>query len=478
MKKILTVILIIVLALTFVACEIQTENSGATIPAAPSSEEDPALSGEGEGGATDEGATDADAESGFDPADGGGSYPYSHKVLDGISGGYSGGISSRIPSGGIAVDVVSGDPKGGENQNYQAGQITAKARTDNDHYEEWVALFAEATDNDPAGKFSVYKDGIWAFDTSMRVTVRVTQGGEPVFGAFAEYYDDDQNKWISRTDVNGVSYLFPPESSGMVKVKSGEYERTVEFSQEQRELNVELDDSEAQANVIKLMFVIDATGSMGDEMNYIAAELSDVIHRVTEQADQVRIDLSLLFYRDNGDTEKFAFHDFVTVTGDEQTLAAQVEILTKQRASGGGDYEEAVDEALLMAASADWGEENSTNLIVFVLDAPPHDTEQQLETTARGLDAAIEKGIRICPVLCSGANTFCEYVMRTSALLTGGTSVFVTDDSGIGGEHLDPDLPEETVEKLNDLLVRLIVGYHTGNFGTPIAWDQQSSEQA
>ena len=54
--------------------------------------------------------------------------------------------------------------------------------------------------------------------------------------------------------------------------------------------------------------------------------------------------------------------------------------------------------------------------------------------------------------------------------MTGGTFVYVTDDSGIGGSHHDPEIPNAVVEKLNDLLVRLINGYHGGEFADPVDW--------
>ena len=141
--------------------------------------------------------------------------------------------------------------------------------------------------------------------------------------------------------------------------------------------------------------------------------------------------------------------------------------MRKEDATGGGDYPEAMDEALDLAIKKDWGEENATRLLFLVLDAPPHDSEQNALTAFGAIRGAAEKGIRLCPVLCSGADRLTEYVTRVGALWTGGTSIFITDDSGIGGGHLDPDLPQATVERLNDLLVRLIVGYHTGDFGTP-----------
>ena len=72
---------------------------------------------------------------------------------------------------------------------------------------------------------------------------------------------------------------------------------------------------------------------------------------------------------------------------------------------------------------------------------------------------AAEKGIKIIPVTASGINRSTEYLMKTMALATTGTYVFITDDSGIGHSHLKPKNKDYEVEKLNDLLVRLIGKY-------------------
>ncbi|RTZ46144.1 T9SS type A sorting domain-containing protein [Chryseobacterium arthrosphaerae] len=47
--------------------------------------------------------------------------------------------------------------------------------------------------------------------------------------------------------------------------------------------------------------------------------------------------------------------------------------------------------------------------------------------------------------------------MRTFALLTNGTYTFLTNDSGIGNDHIKPTAASYEVEKLNDLLLRLIL---------------------
>ena len=44
-------------------------------------------------------------------------------------------------------------------------------------------------------------------------------------------------------------------------------------------------------------------------------------------------------------------------------------------------------------------------------------------------------------------------------MTTGGTYTFLTDDSGIGGSHLEPTVGDYEVEHLNDMLVRIIEDY-------------------
>ena len=90
-----------------------------------------------------------------------------------------------------------------------------------------------------------------------------------------------------------------------------------------------------------------------------------------------------------------------------------------------------------------------------------------------GRKTAAEKGIRIIPVASSGVNKETEYLLRSEALLSGGTYTFLTDDSGIGHSHLVPTVGEHTVEFLNSMMVRLICEFHTGEDLPPVDWRQE-----
>lgn len=141
-----------------------------------------------------------------------------------------------------------------------------------------------------------------------------------------------------------------------------------------------------------------------------------------------------------------------------------------QKAKGGGDYPEALDEALEIAMGKQWID-GGTKIIFHLYDAPAHTTNSNKMRFEGAVVSAAKKGIRICPVLASGANDLCEYLARQSAIITGGTFVWITNDSGIGGDHYDPDVKNAVVEKLNDLLVRLINGYKTGVFADPVPYN-------
>lgn len=84
---------------------------------------------------------------------------------------------------------------------------------------------------------------------------------------------------------------------------------------------------------------------------------------------------------------------------------------------------------------------------------------QIIDETVKHVGEAAEKGIRIVPVAASGVDKSCEYLLRSMALKTGGTYTFLTNDSGIGYDHIEPTIGSYDVEKLNDMMVRIVGEY-------------------
>ena len=356
-----------------------------------------------------------------------------------------------------------------------AHQLTAAAWDDNLHYLKWRELFEKNEQNQVSGKFGGDELAIWNLNSDHRIEVTVKCNDYPLYEAVVTMTTQEGRTFTARTNRNGVAYVFGIPA-GTLTVTSHESDETVTMAVNgEREIAVQMDldqmlEMEPMPPFIQLMYVVDVTGSMGDEIRYLQAELGNVVQEVVKANPGVQVSLALLFYRDHGDTEEFRYVDFKDVT-DPADYESHLSILKKQEAAGGGDYPEALDEALEQAIAGNWWT-GSTKVLFHVFDAPAHDETENRTRLAAAIQAAAEKGVRICPVLASGADTLTEYIARSEAILTGGTFVFLTNDSGIGGDHLDPSLPDAVHEYLNDCMIRLINGYHTGTFADPVPWNQ------
>ncbi len=62
-----------------------------------------------------------------------------------------------------------------------------------------------------------------------------------------------------------------------------------------------------------------------------------------------------------------------------------------------------------------------------------------------------------------------EHTFRTGAQVTGGRYLFITDDSGVGGSHMEPTLPCYFVTHLTDAVVRMVRIEVTGDYIDPTA---------
>lgn len=158
---------------------------------------------------------------------------------------------------------------------------------------------------------------------------------------------------------------------------------------------------------------------------------------------------SSLKYRDQGD-------DFVTRTLDFTGDVAEVRgWLQNQQADGGGDFPEAMDAALSEATELEWsGDSDTARVLILNADAPPHQSD-----IASTLDISrnlAEDGVRVYSLAASGVDRNAEFIMRAMAATTGGQHLFLTSDSGIGGEKLEPRAECYQVTGLDDLLYSVL----------------------
>lgn len=335
----------------------------------------------------------------------------------------------------------------------QAGQLTASEWNDLGSWEDFTALVNENRFYSIAQKWSTF--------ATSRVKVSVTCGGAAVKGARVELLDANGTVlFVAVTNYEGVAYTFCNVTSEQktqqphsVRVTSVNGKSAQALLDGKQEISVEVSEATNPTPTLDLMFVVDTTGSMGDELEYLKAELGDVITRAA-QASSIDVRTSVNFYRDTTDQYVVRYYDF------RDSVDEVVTLLGEQRAMGGGDYPEAVHTALANAVNDHAWAKDSVKLLFFVFDAPPHDQADVMASLHDSILRAASMGIRIIPVASSGVDDTCQLLFRSYAALTGGTYTYLTNHSGIGGSHATPDLPEEPgVERLNDLIVRLITEY-------------------
>ena len=343
----------------------------------------------------------------------------------------------------------------------RAGQLTAGEWSDLAEWKFWNSVIASSD-------WSKMVEH-WGFGKGQRISVRVDNGSQPIPDAEVQLLDKDGALlWTSRTDNFGRAELFtgldrenengPYEvvaRAGGQETSLGGVDPSREQSPSESPLFARLRLNPEQINTVDVMFVVDATGSMGDELNYIKAELESVIERVqTEMENAYTIRVASNVYRDQGDEYVVRSHPF------SENVRDVAMFLRSQRAGGGGDTPEAVEEALEDAIDKhQWSASAQSRFLFLVLDAPPHYTPERLEKIRELTRKAAAKGIRVIPVSGSGVDKETEFLMRFMAIHTGGTYVFLTDHSGIGESHIEPTIGNYAVEYLDDLIVRLIVQY-------------------
>jgi hypothetical protein len=352
--------------------------------------------------------------------------------------------------GGDSSPGTGGGSEGDGDGDIEPGQLTAGEWRDLDHWDFWLEL---GTQESPW----LTEFDRWGFDTRARIPVRALAGITPVVDAAIELRDaQDSLVWAARTDNNGEAELWPSLLGGQpswpLSVTAGGQTVTLDALPDGFD-PVILELPATQRVDLDLMFVVDTTGSMSDELAYLTVELGDVIAQVEgELGEGIGLRLSVNFYRDVGDEYVVRSFPFTT---DVDTALAQ---LAAQTADGGGDWPEAVHTALTDAVDDhDWSDQARARLLFLVLDAPPHDTPEIRAQLAATVRSAAAQGIRVIPVGASGIDKDTEFLLRNIDIATGATYTFLTDHSGIGDPHLEPSVGDYDVELLNELLVRLIV---------------------
>lgn len=303
-------------------------------------------------------------------------------------------------------------------------------------------------------------------DISERYLLEVTDAqGHPVHDAEVAVQRPDvaQPLMWARTDTAGRVWLHPrafmsPDISertlGVAVRKGGMQSRAMLLRGQSHAVQVRLGPVANAPVRLDLVFLIDATGSMGDEIAKLKHSMRAMAQQIAQLPGQPDICYGLVAYRDRGDAYVTRTHDFTDDLGAFQQQLANVQ------AHGGGDTPEALNEALHEVVHGLSWRQQAARMVVLVADAPPH-LDYGGPQYDRDMQAALAKGIKLFAVGASGLDPVGEYIYRQMAQYTAGRFVFLTyrDASNPGsgpGSQTVHDVKQYSVQTLDRLVVRLV----------------------
>lgn len=367
--------------------------------------------------------------------------------------------SSPGPSegSGVSSDGTGAPSTGGGGTQPAAGLLTAGTWDDNLNFDFYLAY----VDKHAA------LPGALAIKRSDRLRVDVRDGaGLAVGGARVVVRAGDKTVFDGPSGTDGHVDVYPtwagvaPGTSLAIEATSGTIKQTASALAGDKTVSLALSGVSATLpTALDVVLVIDTTGSMGDEITFLRTEVAAIANSVAERWPSVGQRWAVVAYKDIGDSYVVKSTPFAS---DMATIQSSINGLS---ADGGGDYPEAPDQALAAASGLSWRDGNAARMVFWVADAPHHPgkegTIESAITTMRG------KGVHVYPIAASGTDELAELTMRSTAQLTAGRYLFLTDDSGIGGTHKEPTLPCYFVTKLDNAMRRVIATELTGTYVPP-----------
>jgi Mg-chelatase subunit ChlD len=320
----------------------------------------------------------------------------------------------------------------------------------------------ELDDNDRWEEYLRYREhvaervarSVHGFDVTERVVLRVLDAeGRPAPGARVLVRDLAGTVLARRTTYADGRALFFPRAVGdgqdewLVEASLGDARGRKVVARGAEAVTLRLDGERPGTRpALDVVFCLDCTGSMSDEIDRLKTTISSVSRRLSQVAGNPRIRLGLVKYRDRGD-------EYVVQTDPlTQDLPTFREALSRAYADGGGDYPEDVQAGLAAAVGQEpWDRSSNAARLVFLIgDAPPHlyaDEPSYVET----IRSAQEKGVKICTLAASGLDDAGEYVWRQLAEATLGRFIFIsygTPDGGRGTPHHTGPYLENSLDEI------------------------------
>ncbi|MEM7039465.1 MAG: carboxypeptidase-like regulatory domain-containing protein, partial [Bacteroidota bacterium] len=219
------------------------------------------------------------------------------------------------------------------------GMLTAGEVHDFSSWNFWTSVASDS--------FHMFGDE-WEMRATHRFTVQLqTASGTPVADAKVSLaHVDGRIFWTTRSDNTGKAELWI-KAFDSVKVEPTRMSIKVQHKLQRYALwapkpfheginHIEVTAPCEAPAAVDVAFVVDATGSMGDEINFLKSDLQDIMQKAATTLPDLDLRLGSVFYRDQTDDYLSMYFDF---TSD---AAQATDFVKEQGASGGGDFPEAV----------------------------------------------------------------------------------------------------------------------------------------
>lgn len=340
----------------------------------------------------------------------------------------------------------------------RASEVKAAAHNDNEEFFSYQE-FCRNTD------IPLLKEN-WNVDE--RVIIRVVdKDNNPVHNAPVTVKNGEFS-WEASTPASGEVVLFPgmdlKDNHGNTEnysVSSGNVSSKLEKSPDPV-VTVKLDSRRTlpQQIPLQICFLVDATGSMEDEIQQLKDVIFSIHSRIVSHPSNPDASFSLVAYRDRGDAFLVKGYSF---TSSIDTFQLRLEPL---HARGGGDTPEDICAGLQYAMDSLKWKQDAVKFVFMMGDAPPHVERYPEKNYLWASKQARQRGIRIVSIGASGLSLQGEFVFRQVALLTGGEFVFLhygeTGESSGAGTKSDPGKVSHhtgsnyTSRRLDDIVVDIV----------------------
>jgi hypothetical protein len=196
------------------------------------------------------------------------------------------------------------------------------------------------------------------------------------------------------------------------------------------------------AGALDLIFCIDVTGSMEDDIGSVKAAASNIVNAVAAKNDDYRV--AIIAYRDWDDSEGYAMFEDYAFSSSRDAIIGNINRLS---VGGGDDEPEAVFEALMRAIdsrSVGGWRANVNKQVILMGDAPPHDPSRQGYTASIVAKAAWDAD----PVVIQSLVVGNDGLYNSTAVEAFQELAELTDGGYFEAENADavPEVLQKTIE--------------------------------